>query len=43
MDKLKEAKIPTTEGPTETNGGKRFIFTEDPDKYEIELMQYPED
>ena len=39
MRKLKEAKIPITEGPIETIGGTRFIFTEDPDKYEIELMQ----
>jgi lactoylglutathione lyase len=41
MDKLKEAGIPITEGPIEMESGTRFIFTEDPDKYEIELMQYP--
>tara|TARA_B100000686_G_C16215332_1_gene677502 strand:+ start:51 stop:434 length:384 start_codon:yes stop_codon:yes gene_type:complete len=39
--KLRHAKIPITEGPIETSNGTRFIFTEDPDKYEIELMQYP--
>lgn len=42
MDKLKSAGIPITEGPIEMGNGTRFIFTEDPDKYEIELMQYPE-
>ena len=41
MFKLKEKGVPITEGPTETDGGRRFIFTEDPDKYEIELIQYP--
>ena len=41
MAKLKEEGIPITEGPVETENGTRFIFTEDPDKYEIELMQYP--
>ena len=43
MNKLKEAKISITEGPIETKSGTRFIFIEDPDKYEIELMQYPEE
>lgn len=42
MGKLKEVKIPITEGLIETKGGARFIFTEDPDKYEIELMQCPD-
>ena len=42
VDKLESAGIPITEGPVEMGGGTRFIFTEDPDKYEIELMQYPE-
>ena len=42
MNKLKEAEVPITEGPIETKGGTHFIFTEDPDKYEIELIQYPE-
>ncbi len=42
MNKLKEAGIPITEGPIEAGNGTRFIFTEDPDKYEIELMQYSE-
>ena len=41
MDALKKAKVPITEGPIATDDGTRFIFTEDPDKYEIELMQYP--
>ena len=40
IEKLKEAGIPITEGPVESSNGTRFIFTEDPDKYEIELMQY---
>ena len=39
MEKLKVAGVPITEGPTESSNGSRFIFTEDPDKYEIELMQ----
>ena len=34
-------RIPITEGPIETSNGTRFIFTEDPDKYLIELMQCP--
>ncbi len=40
VDQLNAAGIPITEGPTESSSGTRFIFTEDPDKYEIELMQY---
>ena len=40
--KLKQARFPITEGPIESSNGTRFIFTEDPDKYEIELMQCPE-
>ncbi len=40
MEKLKLGGVPITEGPTESSNGTRFIFTEDPDKYEIELMQY---
>lgn len=40
IEKLNNARIPITEGPTESSNGTRFIFTEDPDKYEIELMQY---
>jgi len=39
MARLTEAGAPITEGPIETGGGTRFIFTEDPDRYEIELMQ----
>jgi lactoylglutathione lyase len=41
ISQLEQAKIPITEGPIESSNGKRFIFTEDPDKYEIELIQYP--
>ena len=41
MAKLKEQGVPITEGPIQTENGTQFIFTEDPDKYEIELMQYP--
>ena len=37
--KLEQSKIPITEGPIESSNGTRFIFTEDPDKYEIELIQ----
>ena len=40
MEKLKQGGIAITEGPIESSNGPRFIFTEDPDKYEIELMQY---
>ncbi len=40
MEKLSAAKVSITEGPIESSNGTRFIFTEDPDKYEIELMQY---
>jgi catechol 2,3-dioxygenase-like lactoylglutathione lyase family enzyme len=40
MIKLAEEGVPITEGPIEAENGTRFIFTEDPDKYEIELMQY---
>ncbi len=42
VGKLESAGIPITEGPVEMGSGAQFIFTEDPDKYEIELMQYPE-
>ena len=38
MDKLNLADVPITEGPLESSNGTKFIFTEDPDKYEIELM-----
>ena len=41
MTKLQEKEIPVTEGPIESENGTRFIFTEDPDKYEIELVEYP--
>ncbi len=40
MAELKKAGYPITDGPTTTGGGTTFIFTEDPDRYEIELMQY---
>lgn len=43
MDRLKKAGIPITEGPITTGSGMRFIFTEDPDKYEIELMECPQE
>ena len=42
VGKLESAGIPITEGPVEMGSGAQFIFTEDPDKYEIELMQYSE-
>ena len=38
MDKLNVAGVPITEGPLESSNGTKFIFIEDPDKYEIELM-----
>ena len=37
--KMEQSGIPVTEGPIESSNGTRFIFTEDPDKYEIELIQ----
>jgi lactoylglutathione lyase len=40
IDKLNAAGVPITEGPLESSNGTKFIFTEDPDKYEIELMYY---
>ena len=40
MKKLRVAGVAITEGPIKSSNGTRFIFTEDPDKYEIELMQY---
>ena len=40
VKQLNAADIPITEGPLESSNGTRFIFTEDPDKYEIELMHY---
>jgi lactoylglutathione lyase len=40
MDKLNVAGVPITEGPLESSNGTKFIFTEDPDKYEIELMYF---
>lgn len=43
MKRLKKAGVPITEGPIKSSNGTAFIFTEDPDKYEIELMEYPED
>ena len=41
-ERLKAAGVPITEGPITSQNGTRFIFTEDPDRYEIELMEYPE-
>jgi lactoylglutathione lyase len=40
METLKAAGAPITEGPITSENGTRFIFTEDPDRYEIELMEY---
>ena len=40
IERLKVAGAIITEGPIESSNGTRLIFTEDPDKYEIELMQY---
>ena len=42
IDRLNKANVPITEGPKVTDNGTRFVFTEDPDKYEIELIQYPD-
>ena len=41
MANYKRKRFPVTEGPIESENGTRFIFTEDPDKYEIELVEYP--
>jgi lactoylglutathione lyase len=43
INRLKKAGVPITEGPVKTANGTFFIFTEDPDKYEIELMEYPKE
>ena len=40
IEKLNAADVSITEGPLETSNGTKFIFTEDPDKYEIELMNH---
>ena len=40
IERLTVAGVLITEGPIESSNGTRFIFTEDPDKYEIEIMQY---
>ena len=40
IERLKVAGVLITEGPIESSNGTRFIFIEDPDKYEIELIQY---
>ncbi|NIQ01359.1 MAG: VOC family protein [Nitrospinaceae bacterium] len=39
VNRLEKAGVPVTEGPVTTSRGNRFIFTEDPDKYEIELIE----
>ncbi len=39
MVRLENHGVPVTEGPVHTGGGSAFIFTEDPDRYEIELIQ----
>lgn len=41
MEKLKAAGAPITEGPIKSGSGSRFLFTEDPDRYEIELIERP--
>jgi lactoylglutathione lyase len=38
IKKLNVAGVPITEGPLESSNGTKFIFTEESDKYEIELM-----
>ncbi|GJL79491.1 MAG: lactoylglutathione lyase [Nitrospinaceae bacterium] len=43
INRMKKAGVPITEGPVKTSSGSLFIFTEDPDKYEIELMEYPKE
>ena len=40
IEKLNATGVPITEGALETSNGMKFIFTEDPDKYEIELMYH---
>ena len=40
IERLEVAGVLITEGPIKSSNGTRFIFTEDPDKYEIELIQY---
>ena len=40
IERLKVEGVLITEGPIESSNETRFIFTEDPDKYEIELIQY---
>ena len=40
IEKINASGVPITEGPLESSNGTKFIFTEDPDKYEIELMHY---
>ncbi|MFQ5481430.1 MAG: VOC family protein [Nitrospinaceae bacterium] len=37
--RLERFGAPVTEGPVRTQSGSAFIFTEDPDRYEIELIQ----
>ena len=39
IERLKVEGVLITEGPIESSNETRFIFTEDPDKYEIELIQ----
>jgi lactoylglutathione lyase len=33
--------VKITDGPTQTSSGSRFIFIDDPDGYEIELIERP--
>jgi len=37
--RLEQHGAPVTEGPVKSGSGSAFIFTEDPDRYEIELIQ----
>ncbi len=41
ITRLNELGLPITDGPHQSSKGTRFLFTEDPDKYEIELLYYP--
>jgi lactoylglutathione lyase len=40
IQRLEKSGVPITEGPIENSNGTKFVFTEDPDKYEIELIEY---
>lgn len=38
---LNAKQVRTTEGPTRTSSGSRFIFIDAPDGYEVELIERP--